>query len=303
MPYGKVDPYTLIIIGAGGDLALRKLLPSLYRLHAKGMMGISYAILGVDADEKDDGAYRAAVSETLKLSGPSDSDEAISGWCDKHLFYQPVASSTGDYEGLGNRISTIEQAHNLPGNRVFYLAVPSEAFGPVIERLGKSGLNRSRGWTRLVIEKPFGADLASARKLNAAIHRHFDESQIYRIDHFLGKEMVQNILAFRFANAIFEPVWNHKYIQSIEITTAEKLGLEDRVAYYEKAGALRDMVQGHLTQLLTLIAMESPTTFEAAVIRTEKLKVLRKISPLQPPRRHPGTICPRHHRWRGGTRL
>ena len=170
---------------------------------------------------------------------------------------------------------------DCPGNRILYLALPPAAFPGTIEALGKAGLNRSKGWTRLVIEKPFGHDLASAQALNALVHRYFDEAQVYRIDHYLGKETVQNLLAFRFGNALFESAWNRDHIESVRITVAEALGIEHRAAYYEQTGALRDMVQNHLTQLLTLTAMEVPAAFEADSIRFEKVKVLRSVAPIR----------------------
>ncbi|HLE56737.1 MAG TPA: glucose-6-phosphate dehydrogenase, partial [Rhodothermia bacterium] len=183
------------------------------------------------------------------------------------------------FAALSERIARLETEYDLPGDRTFYLALPPQAFPPTIEGLGNAGLHRSHGHTRLVIEKPFGHDLASARALNELLHRYFDESQIYRIDHYLGKETVQNLLVFRFANPVFESVWNRDRVESVEITVAESLGIETRAGYYDRAGALRDMVQNHLTQLLALTAMEVPTTFKADPIRNEKVKVLHSLVP------------------------
>lgn len=185
-----------------------------------------------------------------------------------------------DYQALAARIAKLEQAHHLPGNRVFYLALPPAAFPSTIVGLGEAGLHRSPGWSRLVIEKPFGRDLTSAQDLNRLLHRYFDESQIYRIDHYLGKETVQNLLVFRFANALFESVWNRDRVKHIRIMVAEELGVEGRAGYYDQTGAIRDMVQNHLMQLLTLAAMEVPEAFDGEAIRREKIKVLRQIEPL-----------------------
>jgi glucose-6-phosphate 1-dehydrogenase len=243
-----------VIFGASGDLMHRKLLPALRRLMGDGLLPKRCRILGVGRD--------------AKLKGGA-----------ARIDYQGIgAGSAADYERLAARIAGIERRHGLNGNRVVYLALPPVAFPGTIEALGKSGLNRSKGWTRLVIEKPFGHDLASARSLNALVHRYFDEAQVYRIDHYLGKEAVQNLLAFRFGNALFESAWNR---ESVRITVAEALGIEGRAGYYERTGALRDMVQNHLTQLLTLAAMEVPATFDADSIRFEKVKVLRSVAPIR----------------------
>ena len=204
-------------------------------------------------------------------------------WCDACLFFQSLgAGAPEDYQALAARLKALEKGHHFPGNRLFYLALPPEACGPAIAGLGQAKLNHSPGWTRLVVEKPFGRDLESAHNLNQLLHRHFEESQIYRIDHYLGKETVQNLLIFRFANDIFEPLWHRNLVQSVQITVAESNGVGGRGGYYEQTGALRDMVQNHLTQLLTLTAMEVPVAFEPEAIRSEKAKVLRAIAPVRP---------------------
>jgi len=237
-------------------------------------------VLAVSRDTTmDDERYRQWARAAIEASG-QEVDEACGEWCDSCLYYQPVgAGKATEYEALAARIAAIEKAHKLPGNRVIYLALPPAAFAGTIEGLGKAGLSANDGgWTRLVVEKPFGKDLASAEALNRLVHEYFDEAQVYRIDHYLGKETVQNLLVFRFANPVFETLWHRDRVESVQITVAEELGIEDRAGYYEKSGALRDMVQNHLAQLLTLVAMEVPVAFEADAIRYEKVKVLRAVA-------------------------
>ncbi len=270
-----------IVMGGTGDLMRRKLLPALFHVAQQGVLEKGCLILGVArASDLDDEAYRAWAREALAEAG-LDSGNGPGSWCDECLFFQTIGRGRGeDYRALAERIAGLEAAMGLPGTRAFYLALPPGAFPATIEGLGAAGLNRSRGWTRLVVEKPFGRDLASARVLNGLVHRHYDESQIYRIDHYLGKETVQNLLVFRFANPVFESLWNRDRVDSVAITVAEDLGVEDRAGYYEQAGAVRDMLQNHLTQLLSLVAMEVPVAFDADAIRNEKVKVLRAIEPL-----------------------
>ncbi|MBD3274606.1 MAG: glucose-6-phosphate dehydrogenase, partial [Candidatus Marinimicrobia bacterium] len=191
-------------------------------------------------------------------------------------------SEPSDFRNLAERIQSLEEEHELPGNRVFYLAIPPVAYETTINGLGSASLNESPGWTKIVVEKPFGRDLSSAQKLNNITHKYFSEEQIYRIDHYLGKETVQNLLVFRFANAIFESIWNRDRIESVQITVSEELGVGHRADYYDKSGAIRDMMQNHLTQLLTLIAMEIPSSFDAESIRSEKIKVLKGINTIEP---------------------
>jgi len=280
---GKPEPCIFVVFGATGDLMRRKLIPALYRLMQQKLMPEACRILGsARGRDYDDAKYCEWVKSALAEAGFKEPD-AIAKWCDAHVGYQSIGDgSTSDYQALASRLDALERDHQLAGNRVFYLALPPGAFPGTIASLGAAGLNKSHGWTRLVIEKPFGRDLASAQELNALIHTHFDEGQVYRIDHYLGKETVQNLLAFRFGNALFEASWNRDHIKRVQITVAESLGLEGRARYYEQAGALRDMVQNHLTQLLTLTAMEVPAEFEANSIRFEKVKVLRSLSPLTP---------------------
>jgi glucose-6-phosphate 1-dehydrogenase len=282
MTSGPRDPCLFVVFGATGDLMRRKLIPALFRLGHGKLMPDPFRILGVSRGaDIDDAKFRDWIRDAL-VEGKFADAAAAAAWAAAHADYQPIGSGeSGDFTALQHRIEAIEREHRLPGNRIHYLALPPSAFPPTIEALGAAGLNHSAGWTRLVIEKPFGRDLASAVELNHLVHTHFDESQVYRIDHYLGKETVQNLLAFRFGNALFESAWNRDHIASVQITVAEALGVESRAAYYEQAGALRDMVQNHLTQLLTLTAMEVPTAFEADSIRFEKVKVLRSLATLK----------------------
>ncbi len=278
----RVDPHLFVVLGATSDLMRRKLLPALYRLRANQAVPGPLIILGVSrqAGLTDEG-FRDLAQAALAAEGPG--QDTAGHWCRECLYFQGLGAETPeDFRALAARIRALEQEHHLSGNRVFYLALPPTAFMASIAGLGQAGLNQTRGWTRLVVEKPFGKDLDSGIALNAQTHRYFDESQIYRIDHYLGKETVQNLLIFRFANAIFEPLWHRNLVKSVQITVAESLGVGGRAGYYDQAGALRDMVQNHLTQLLTLTAMEVPVAFDAESIRTEKAKVLRAIPPVQP---------------------
>jgi glucose-6-phosphate 1-dehydrogenase len=282
--YSKSEPATIVVLGGTGDLMHRKLLPALFRLSEGDMLHEKTRIVGAArTQDLDDARFRAWAREALKEAGLDGAHAAR--WCDDHLHYQGVGGGQADdYRALAARLASLEETAGLPPNRVFYLALPPQAFPGTITGLGEAGLNRSGGWTRLVVEKPFGRDLATALELNQLVHRHFDESQVYRIDHYLGKETVQNLLVFRFANPIFETLWNRDRVESVQITVAEQVGIEGRAGYYEHAGALRDMVQNHLTQLLTLVAMEVPSAFEADAIRNEKVKVLRALAPVVPDR-------------------
>jgi len=276
------DPSLVVVLGATGDLMRRKLLPALYRLSTRGALHERTRILGAArTKEHGDHSYRTWARQALVEAGVS-SEDAAGRWCDERLYYQAITGGkVADYRVLGSRIEAIEREAGLPGNRVLYLALPPEAFSATINGLGQSKLSRSQGWTRIVVEKPFGRDLASAQELNRLIHQHFDESQVYRIDHYLGKETVQNLLVFRFANPIFETLWNRDRVEHVQITVAEEIGVEGRAGYYEGAGALRDMIQNHLTQLMTLVAMEVPGAFEADAIRNEKVKALHAVAPIE----------------------
>ncbi len=275
-------PSLFVIFGARGDLTRRKLLPALHRLLQREELRERVHLLGVGSRaDVDDEGFRAESREALRQSGVDAA--GLQAWCDHCLHYQCVGrDAPEDFARLAQRIEALEREHHLGGDRAFYLALPPVAFPTTIAGLGGAGLNQGPGWTRLVIEKPFGRDLDSARQLDQLVHRYFREDQVYRIDHYLGKETVQNLLVLRFANAIFELLWNRDHVQSVQITVAEDLGVEGRGRYYETAGALRDMVQSHLTQLLTLIAMEIPVASEDDAVRNEKVKVLRSLAPIRP---------------------
>jgi len=276
------EPFLFVVLGATGDLTRRKLLPAVYRLLAGGLVEAEVQVLGVGRTELGDEEFRAWARDALAEAGL---DGGLGAWCDDCLHYLSVGEEGGvDYGPLARRIAEIEEAAELPGNRLLYLALPPSAFGPAVEALGAAGLDRSPGWTRLVVEKPFGRDLGSARELNRLVHRVYDEEQVYRIDHYLGKETVQNLLVFRFSNMVFESLWNRERVRSVQVTVAEDLGIGGRGGYYDRSGALRDMVQNHVTQLLTLIGMEVPVAYDAESVRYEKIKVLRAIQPIDPAR-------------------
>lgn len=276
----SVETHLFVVFGATGDLMHRKLLPAIYNLVTRGHLAEKCIILGAARTDFDDAGFRDLSEQTLKDAGLFD-QESTTEWCQNRLHYYAMPSGgQHEFEGLRDRIEEIEKDHAISGNRIFYLALPPSAFPSTIRSLGEVGLNRSSGWTRLVIEKPFGRDLKSARELNELVHTYYDESQIYRIDHYLGKETVQNLLFFRFANVMFESIWNRDRIRSVQITVAEEIGIEHRAEYYERAGALRDMVQNHLTQLLALTAMEPPVAFKADDIREQKVQLLRSIPPI-----------------------
>jgi glucose-6-phosphate 1-dehydrogenase len=269
----QIEPHLFVIFGATGDLTKRKLIPALYHLMEEDAVAENCVVVGAARTDWSDARFREEAREALRETGYPGAE--VEQWCTRNLYYQCLGAAGDDYDALGGRIDQLERHLDLPGNRAFYLSLPPSVYGPAIEGLGEAGLSSSPGWTRLVVEKPFGSDLASAQDLNETVHRYFDEDQVYRIDHYLGKETVQNLMAFRFGNAMFESLWNREHIERVEITVSESLGVGGRGGYYDQSGHVRDMVQNHLTQLLALVAMEPPASMDPNAIRDEKVKVLR----------------------------
>ncbi|HEY8208875.1 MAG TPA: glucose-6-phosphate dehydrogenase [Myxococcaceae bacterium] len=283
------DPCALVIFGATGDLAQRKLLPALYNLHREGWLPENLGVVAYSRSASDTEEFRRKAKESVAKFSRSGLEDA--SWatfvdrieCQPGAFDDPQA-----YARLRERLIGIDKERQTGGNRLFYLATPASNFPEILGHLTAAGLitrapnAAHRPWARVVIEKPFGRDLASAKDLNRLLGEMLDESQVFRIDHYLGKETVQNILVFRFANSIFEPLWNNNYVDHVEITAAEELGVETRARFYDETGVIRDMVQGHLMQVLALVAMEPPPSFGAEDIRDEKSKVFRTLRPIAP---------------------
>ena len=274
------QPCSLVIFGATGDLTHRKLVPALYNLAADGELPPAVAVVGFARREKSDDEFRHEMEEsTRKFSRQSVRDEIWKTFAQSIFYHQSDFGDESGYKTLATKLDKIDKERGTRGNRLFYFAVAPDQFEPILKHLKTVGLNQARegSWARVIVEKPFGTDLDSARELNRVVRNSFTEEQTYRIDHFLGKETAQNILVLRFANAIFAPLWNRHYVDHVQISAAETLGVEGRAGYYEGAGALRDMVQNHLLQLLCLVAMEPPTDLGADSIRDEKVKVVRSL--------------------------
>jgi glucose-6-phosphate 1-dehydrogenase len=277
------EPTAVVIFGASGDLTKRKLLPALFHLEQSGLLPDKFAVVGVARRPLQDEFQKDMREGILQFGGVKDGDPKLDDFMKKVTYH---AMNFDDPEGYGKLKSVLEgidKQQGTSGNRLFYLATAPEYFADIIQQLGEHGMARpEQGDVHTIIEKPFGHDLESARELNDEVNKVFAEDQIFRIDHYLGKETVQNILVFRFANGIFEPVWNRNYIDHVQITAAEDIGIEGRGPFYEKAGALRDVVQNHVMELLSFVAMEPPVSFEAEAMRREKVKVWRSVSPIHP---------------------
>jgi glucose-6-phosphate 1-dehydrogenase len=278
-----LDNQLLVIFGASGDLTKRKLIPALFALHNQQLLPARFAILGVGRTPLTDAAFRDSMVAALSQSDPKEAvDEKINAFAPM-LHYLSIETSDADaYVQVRERMTALETASGTGGNVVFYLATPPDLSEIIARNLSLHGMNHAEtGWRRIIVEKPFGFNLQTARHLNSQLLSCFSEEQIYRIDHYLGKETVQNVMVTRFSNGIFEPLWNRNYVHHVEVTSAESLGVEGRGGYYDRSGALRDMVQNHLLQLVSLVAMEPPTEIHARSIRNETLKVLQSIRPVQ----------------------
>jgi glucose-6-phosphate 1-dehydrogenase len=283
----KSENCVIVIFGASGDLTKRKLMPSLFELYRKNLMPPNFAVLGVGRSDYNDESFREKANINVKLFSKTKPVNAkrLRDFLKKIFYEEMDPSKAKNYKSLKDRLNSLDEVVRGNRNFIYYMASPPGLYEVVTTNLAGKELNKQgdgEGWKRIVFEKPFGADLESAKALDAHIHQFFNEEQIFRIDHYLGKETVQNILAFRFANGIFEPLWNRNYIHHVEITAAENIGVEDRGEYYDSAGALRDMVQSHLLQLASIIAMEPPSKFEASAIRNEKFKVFESLCPILP---------------------
>ena len=281
-PARPADPCVMVIFGAGGDLTGRKLMPALYNLAKADLLSREFAIVGLSHGTMSNDQFQKKVIADIKHYAGGDVDQDIAEWFCKRLYY--VSGEFDDknvYSQLKDFLQKVDHDHTTHGNFFFYLATAPNFFGPIVEQLAAVGLMEedNHHWRRVIIEKPFGHDLDSARVLNQQLLKVAKEKQIYRIDHYLGKETVQNILAFRFANGIFEPIWNRRYIDHVQISVAETVGVEGRGGYYDHAGALRDMVPNHIMQLISLTSMEPPVSFHADAVRDEQAKILHAIQP------------------------
>ncbi|MDQ3755023.1 MAG: glucose-6-phosphate dehydrogenase [Acidobacteriota bacterium] len=282
------EPCTVVIFGASGDLTKRKLVPALYRLVQERLVPAEFGIVGVARSPLSNEEFRVKMKDAIvQFSEAKRVDDEVWNSFAQGLYYLPVDIGTADdYRKLSELLEQIDRERGTQGNRVFYLSTSPTLYAEAVKQLGESGLAKpkDKGWVRVIIEKPFGTDLESAQELNQHIHQYLDESQIYRIDHYLGKETVQNLLVFRFANGIYEPLWNRQYIDHIQLTNAETVGVEGRGGYYEKAGVVRDMLQNHVFQVLSLVAMEPPASLNSEAVRDEKIKAMTAVRPFTPER-------------------
>jgi len=280
-----VGPCSVVIFGAGGDLTKRKLIPALYNLVREGLLSKDFAVVGFARAAVGTDAYRSKLDVDMQQFATGEVTPEQWSWLKERIYYcQADFNEAGAMQKLAELLKQIDAERGTRGNVLFYLATAPEFFADVVKKLAEASLtHESAGaWRRVIVEKPFGRDLESAKQLNQHLRALLDERQIYRIDHYLGKETVQNLLVFRFANGIFEPIWNRRYVDHVQITVAETVGVESRGDYYDKSGALRDMVPNHIFQLITLVAMEPPVSFEADAVRDEQTKVLRAIAPMTP---------------------
>ncbi|HBG47082.1 MAG TPA: glucose-6-phosphate dehydrogenase [Deltaproteobacteria bacterium] len=274
------DPCALVIFGASGDLTRKKLMPALFFLFKNKLLSKNFFILGLARTVMDDLSFRADMEKAVKKAG--NYDPAVWSEFAERLFYITTGYEKEGFAAAKKLVEEKGKEYATRGNRIFYLATPPSAYEDILEAAASSGLaSDSEGWTRVVIEKPYGRDLESARKLEAAVSRRFREEQVFRIDHYLGKDTVQNIMMFRFANSIFEPIWSRHFIDHVQITVSETIGIEKRAAFYEEAGVLRDIFQNHMLQVLSFIAMEPPSVYESELVRNERVKVLRALRPLE----------------------
>jgi glucose-6-phosphate 1-dehydrogenase len=276
------EPCTIVILGATGDLTSRKLMPALFSLYRLGRLPEPFLVVGCGRTAWTDETFRQRMADAIRTAGGGD----LSIWpaFARRLYYRALNyQEPRSFADLAGAVAALEAAHATGGNRIFYLALPPDRYGPAAGHIGRAGMSAEHragaGWVRIVLEKPFGSDLATARQLDRELREHFNENQIFRMDHYLAKETVQNILMFRFANAIFEPIWNRRYIDYVSIRASESLGVEHRSGYYESSGVLRDMFQNHLMQLLALTAMEPPPRFDAELVLDEKAKVFSALRP------------------------
>src|ERR1700683_672752 len=277
------DPCVMVIFGASGDLTKRQLTPALSNLAKDNRLSKEFALVGFARNEMTSEQFRDEIGREIGEFATTTVDPDLWHWFSQRIYYHAGDfDDAAAYKGLSELLAQIDKQHGTRGNYFYYLATAPSFFGPIVTQLGEAGLvkEEEHGWRRVIIEKPFGHDYESAVALNREIRKVLNEKQIYRIDHYLGKETVQNILVFRFANGIFEPIWNRRYIDHVQITVAETVGVEQRGTYYEKAGTLRDMVPNHIFQLISLTAMEPPVSFDADVVRDEQAKILKALTPM-----------------------